>query len=136
MRLVRQKRGTDCGVAALAMLAGVTYHAAKVALFGPGRRRSFRTLPHEMRAAALKFGVVLSLRRRRCVHPERLTRDALIWARSSGDFHWVVWDNGRQQVLDPLGRGRKSQPISCLLVRRRMMAAPAKLALTGTRTVS
>jgi hypothetical protein len=34
MRLVRQKKKTDCGIACLAMLAGISYAQAKRALFG------------------------------------------------------------------------------------------------------
>ncbi len=120
MLLVKQKRETDCGVAALAMLAGVTYEDAMGALFDKRPKRSFRTKPDQMRAAALKFGVVLSKRRIRCVYPDRLARDALIWSKWGGDWHWVVWDSTGKQLLDPLDRPRKVRPISCFRVLRRM----------------
>jgi ABC-type bacteriocin/lantibiotic exporter with double-glycine peptidase domain len=119
MRLVRQRTDTDCGVACLAMLAGIPWAQARHALFDRAPTKSFATNTQQMRAALLEFGIVTSLRLFTCKNPLQLKRDALLRTnvKTNGDSHWAVWDFKRQRVLDPYYK--RTRPCSALLVLRR-----------------
>ena len=58
MRLVRQKTGTDCGVACLAMLAGISWAQARNVLFDRRHKKGFYTDKDAMRAALRRCGVI------------------------------------------------------------------------------
>jgi len=120
MRFIRQRTNTDCGVACLAMLAGISWAQARRALFGNVPTKSFSTDTKRMRAALLKFGIVTSLRPIACKNPARLKRDALLRTnvKANGGSHWAVWDSKRQRILDPYYK--RTRPCSALLVLRRL----------------
>lgn len=113
MRWIYQQGETDCGAAALAMIANVDYEVAKAFLMNEaGRNRSISS--GYMIKGINKFG-------RKCVGDrctaigERrlydLDNDALLsgnllipidggWKR---DGHWCVWDSQQQVIRDPYG---------------------------------
>lgn len=107
MKLVKQKTKTDCGVACLAVLAGISWSSARNALFDDQRKDNFGTDTQQMRAALKKFGIITSKRLVRCKNPsknpDRLTKDALLHTNklADGHSHWAVWDAQRMEILDP-----------------------------------
>lgn len=123
MRAIRQKGETDCGVACVAMLAGISWAQARKALFGAHRPKGYYTTKEEVRAALTRLGVITSKRLAVCKNPERLTRDALLRTNvlANGNWHWAVWDAKTKKVLDPYYR--RTRVISCLLVLRRQRPA-------------
>lgn len=119
MNLIRQRTNTDCGVACLAMLAGISWEQAREALFNGTPKRSFRTKVQQMRIALLKFGIIMSPSLVVCKNPSRLSRDALLRTNvlANGDWHWAVWDSKRKKLLDPYYK--QTRLCSALLVLRR-----------------
>lgn len=119
MKLVRQKKDSDCGPACLAMLAGIPLVEATRAIFGDAPRKKYYTEKDQLRAALTHYGVITLRNLRRCSDPTKLTRDALLKTnmRKDGYYHWAVWDAKRQKLLDPLYK--RTRPLSCLLVLRR-----------------
>jgi len=103
------------------MLAGVSYAAARDVLFGPGHRGASWTDKEMMVGALRKCRVIMQERWVRCVRPERLPKDALLRTNvlNNGNWHWAVWDAGRNKILDPLPYKRGFRPISALTVVRR-----------------
>lgn len=118
MRLVRQKTRTDCGIACLAMLAGISWVKARNALFRPGEK-SFYTHKATMIDALRRFGVITSKRLVVCKNPRRLKKDALLRTNvlANGNWHWAVWDAKREKVLDPYYK--RTRFFSCVTVLRR-----------------
>ena len=119
MKKIRQRTETDCGVACLAMLAGISWAEARKVLFGRWRRKNFYTEKEEMRAALRRFGIITAKRLVRCKDPRRLKRDALLNTNLlvDGNSHWAVWDAKRKKVLDPYYK--RTRCFSCLVVLRR-----------------
>jgi ABC-type bacteriocin/lantibiotic exporter with double-glycine peptidase domain len=102
MKLLRQKRDDDCGIACVAMLAGVTYERAKSKIFGD--RDIELTQAPMLRDALRELGRkpargVVPLRGRdyrTLEHPALLK----VNPRKGGmEWHWVVWTGSR--ILDP-----------------------------------
>ena len=105
MRWIRQRTATDCGVAAVAMVADVSYEKAKMAFKRfPGR--GFETEAKDLRSALKNLGLHLSKRPRplRGAIKIRLKSDAIALVRLPDDNenHWIVWDACVQQLLDPM----------------------------------
>lgn len=115
---VRQRLATDCGVAAVAMLAGVSYDDAMRALFAgvSARRKTFRTSYQDIRRAvapASGYTVWFSASRRRWRSWAELDckrgilRIAWTRASKSSATHWIVFDgtdvDGPPLFYDPLG---------------------------------
>jgi hypothetical protein len=115
---VRQRCATDCGVAAVAMLAGVSYEAAMKALFPSvsPRRKTFRTSYHCIRRGVATVGTegvffTTSCRRFRSWDDLAGKRGILriVWTgetrRRAG--HWIVFDGtevkGMPLLYDPAG---------------------------------
>ena len=119
MRYMKQKTKTDCGVACLAMLTGVSWVQARNALNFDKNEKVFLTTKDQMRDALRRLGVVTAKRLTVCKYPERLQSDALLRTNvlASGRFHWAVWDAKKQQILDPYYK--RTRPLSCLIVLRR-----------------
>ena len=101
MRRVPQKHESDCGVACVAMLAGVSYAIARSAIFG--KFQPTYTSAHDLRKAMKKFGINVALRAQR--FPRRdpgPTVNALVKSNVRKDsWHWVVWDANHSVFVDP-----------------------------------
>ena len=106
LRLIKQKDATGCGIAAVAMVAGVSYEAAKDAVYPnrSARRRTFATDTVHLRDALRSLGIPVA---DRCIRvtkgTSQLPQTALLKTnrKPNGVFHWVVWDGKRKRILDP-----------------------------------
>jgi hypothetical protein len=114
MRWIRQRTATDCGIAAVAIVADVTYEAAKAA-FGPFPGRGFQTEAKDLRRALKQLGFRLSKkpRRLRGATQIELEFDAIALVSVPGkhgdeENHWIVWDAFEQRLLDPSRRHAKA----------------------------
>ena len=103
MRTVFQECQTDCGVACVAMLAGVSYGAAKKTLFSRSSPRI--TSSGKLFAALRKLGKdpqgdrMISLKR---INLNDLQYDALVGVWLDKQYrHWVVWDASVRKIRDP-----------------------------------
>ena len=105
MRLIKQKDESGCGIAAVAMLAGVSYEVAKDLIFPDRttRKRSFVTDTGVLRDALRGLGVPVADGCIRVKDKAQLKQDALLKVnrQKSGGFHWCVWDSKRRRILDP-----------------------------------
>lgn len=108
MKRVEQKRGTDCGVACVAMIAGITYETAEEAM---GLAVHSRTEVRDLRKALEKFGYNLGYRsipatseKLRCLHFDCILKTKP--GPKSRNWHWMVWDSRTQSILDPLPEGK------------------------------
>ncbi|MBF0860371.1 hypothetical protein HKD24_14390 [Gluconobacter sp. LMG 31484] len=119
MKLIKQKTETDCGVACVAMLAGVSWAKARDALNFKKSDKKFYTDKDSVRNALTRLGVITEKNFVVCKYPERLTKDALLRTNllANGNWHWAVWDAKRQEILDPYYK--RTRPLSCLIVLRR-----------------
>ena len=103
MELIKQRTpDKDCGVACLAMIAGVSYEDAMVALHKDAKPR--RTLLNELVAASTLLEVKLEPQLIPLLgdHIETLSGSALVKTNITRDgWHWVVWDAESKTVLDP-----------------------------------
>ena len=108
MKLVLQKRSTDCGVASLAMISGANYDEALAAVF-PNRKphTSYATTLENIAEGFARLGLAVS-----CDIPfltgdktslTQIKRNALIIL-DLGDFeyHAVVWCPWKKAIYDPL----------------------------------
>lgn len=116
---MKQKTATDCGVACVAMLAGVSWAKARNALNYDKKDTKFWTNKDTMRDALLSLGVITAKDLVVCKNPQRLQRDALLRTNvlANGNWHWAVWDAKRKTLLDPYYK--RPRPLSCLVVLRR-----------------
>lgn len=119
MRHVKQKTETDCGVACVAMLAGVSWAKARDALDFERNDTAFWTDMDSMKTALKRLGVITAERLSVCKNPKNLQTDALLRTNllANGNWHWAVWDARRQKILDPYYK--RTRPLSCLIVLRR-----------------
>jgi len=107
MKKVAQKKRTDCGVACVAMVAGVDYDAAHRVL---GEASWRRTHVADLRKALARFEIGLG-HRSFPISPENLPDlpfDCLLKTRpgpKSKNFHWMVWSSQLKKVIDPLPKG-------------------------------
>jgi len=122
MRLTKRKNQTACGVACLAMLAGVSCADVERVLFG--KNHNGTRLPDQiMMIKALKrFGILTTKHLTRSSKNQtriNLRQDALIRTNvlANGNWHWAVWDSGQQNLLAPYYK--RPRPYSCLVVLRR-----------------
>ena len=104
MRLVKQFDDKGCGLACVAMAAGTTYRTIRKFAF-PKQKVSGTTMKR-LREIMEYHGVMLGDRlipfKSRV--PADLPFDALLKVNvrlEGAEWHWVVWDHERQQVLDP-----------------------------------
>jgi hypothetical protein len=102
MRRVKQRTEAGCGIACVAMVAGVSYAQAKAAM--PEWADRIGTSRKDMRRALAHFGI-----RTKAPEPIRgrdvrsLPFDAVLLGFSGDHYwmHWMVWDHGRRRPLDP-----------------------------------
>lgn len=100
IRLVPQRYSTDCGVACVAMIAGVSYQEAFDAIGFTAERKQFYTTHTCVTNALRRLGI--SVKRRKFRSWQEISGPAIVPVnhRSSGQFfHWVVFDGRR--ILDP-----------------------------------
>jgi ABC-type bacteriocin/lantibiotic exporter with double-glycine peptidase domain len=104
MKRVRQLNRNGCGVACVAMAAGVSYTAARIAIFGNDNPHDHRTTSMDLRRGLRALGVHCAERQLPMrVHHTHLSASAILKANvtRSGHWHWVIWDHHRQRILDP-----------------------------------
>lgn len=108
--LVPQDDETGCGIACVAMIAGVSYEDAKAAVFGKSlRKKVFYTSGPDLRRGLERFGLTLkpAARARRFESWRRLVWTSIVAVEQTPPnkmhWHWVVFvDDGiRRYVLDP-----------------------------------
>lgn len=104
MRLRHQLTPYGCGVACVAMVAGVGYWTACEAIFGPEPPLRHRTHTADLRRGLKRLGIDTADR----LSPlgdrslSDLAASAIVKANPRQDgWHWVVWDAGRRRLLDP-----------------------------------
>lgn len=119
MKTVEQREHNDCGVACVAMLAGVKYTVARAAVYGDGRSKLTRT--KDLHDALVGLGrKPLATRRTpfRSREVDDLDKDALIFVelKRCGSKHWVVWDCMAKKVRDPVASKPKHKLLGYLLV--------------------
>ena len=121
VRRVVQKDRDGCGVACVAMLAGVTYKRAKDVMFGNdsvsltstadlyNALKIFRKRPLGKRLIPLRTRSYRDLDANALL---KIARPGKSW------WHWIVWDARRKEFLDPDTPSlRRHRVISYLLVR-------------------
>lgn len=126
MRRVAQRTATDCGIAAAAIIADVSYEDARAAFKRfPGR--GFGTHAKDVRHALNSLGVRLGKQPRnlRGFRTLDLEFDALVMVllnegRRTDVRHWIVWNADERRFLDP---DRKNPRVTyrfdrCFKVRR------------------
>ena len=108
--LVVQDDDTGCGIACVAMIAGVSYEDAKAAVFSKSfRKKVFYTSGPDLRRGLERFGLTLrpAARARRFESWRRLESTSIVAVeqtpRNKAHWHWVVFvnDGTRRYVLDP-----------------------------------
>lgn len=116
MELIWQRTKTDCGVACVAMVAGVTYEEAEAAFDFPKRQRHRRTDMWDVYRALRKLGK--KPEKRLVPGPANGTNAVLKCNRGRRRtvvnvrrWHWCVWDSAQQRVLDPAGNGGVPRPV-------------------------
>lgn len=120
MRLVRQVTPYGCGVACVAMVAGVSYWAACEAIFGPKPPRRHSTYTADLRRGLNRLGINTT-DRLKPLGGRSLTAlavDAIVKVNPRQDgWHWVIWDAQRQRILDPRHPSyRRYRAVSGLLI--------------------
>ena len=115
MRRVAQRRATDCGIAAVATIANVSYEEAKAA-FPCFQGRGFATTAKDVRGALKRLGVRLGRERdkRALIKLRAQGHDGLlnvlIRGRRGRDVgHWIVWDASAGELLDPLRKTARAR---------------------------
>lgn len=119
MKRVEQKTESDCGVACVAMLAGVSYDEAYEAVYGSGRKGL--TSSGKLRAALTKLGrppVEGRMVSKGRTTLKSLPHDALLKVQplTCSTKHWVVWDRKRKMKLDTYHSPMRHKTICYLLV--------------------
>jgi ABC-type bacteriocin/lantibiotic exporter with double-glycine peptidase domain len=118
MKRVKQKHENDCGIACIAMIAGVSYREALKAAYqdylsDDWNRKDFRLGQKEIRAALDNFGLKLG-RKVRTTDWNKVPDRALAAIRYEpeiNEWHWVVHirDSADRFVLDPRKTIRKER---------------------------
>lgn len=119
MRRVKQRGGSDCGVGAVATLAGVSYEEAFDAVYPDGKMKI--TSSGKLIAALEKLGRPAAAKRMSSIGTTtmaELPHDALLKVKVSGgsSIHWVVWDKKRKMKLDPWPDPMRHKVMCYLLV--------------------
>ena len=106
MRTIKQKDGSDCGVACVAMLTGAPYDEVRSAVYPSDRSKLTHT--KDLHAALLKFGRKPLTERRMpfgAKTPADIGHDALIFVKmgkkGDGKGHWIVWDAKAGKLRNP-----------------------------------
>jgi hypothetical protein len=105
MKLIKQKRNDDCGVACLAMVAGISYTKAMWLLHPwrlPFTNAQTKNKHFQVAFAKLKLNFFCSTDGSIDIKSLR-NKALLIIGNSDNTYHGVVWDPERGVVLDPVG---------------------------------
>lgn len=119
LRLIKQKGSVGCGVACVAMLAGVTYANAAAKLCELGQPLNWTKAVHLRRGlATFGFGLGRGMRITSVRVLASLDQHALVGTnkRKYNRWHWIVWDARCKIVLDPKKppyRINRLRPFSC-----------------------
>ncbi len=120
MKLVKQLDPKGCGVACVAMVAGISYEEAKRVLFPNHQRhkRSFASDTPDLRRALRSLGFQVADRCIRISKTSQLNQTALLKVnrQPEGPFHWTVWDHQNQSILDPANPSCEEIVISSALL--------------------
>lgn len=114
MKTIKQKEENDCGVACVAMLAGVAYDEARAIIYPNGRSKLTKT--KDLSAALKKLGREPLTDRRQPFGSQvlhDLETDALVFVEMNNDNaskHWVVWDAKAKKLRDPYHTKYKHAP--------------------------
>lgn len=121
MRRIIQLDADGCGVACVAMIAGVSYQGALRTMYG--EKPVIKTLTSDLRRGLRSLGVECAselIRSSKQRHYRNLRQDAILKTRTRADrdWHWIVWDSKRQILLDPEPKGYRyvRPPITSYLV--------------------
>jgi hypothetical protein len=104
MRHILQKGDMDCGIACVAMLAGVGYFEALEAFNDKESAVEKGNLAPTLRDALIKLGHQPAKRLTKFRGYDVLENDAILKVNpytKGADWHWVVWDAERTRILDP-----------------------------------
>ena len=123
MKRVPQRRPHDCGVCVVAILAGVDYRTALVAVF-PEAPYAYWTTTRGVVRAFKRLGIRCDRRLRplfgRSYRALEIDAVLKVTVGSSGwNWHWIAWDASRRRVLDPAkGQGCRWRVTSYLAIYR------------------
>lgn len=102
MKLVSQRRSNDCGVASLAMAAGISYEAARDAIW-PTKipRTAFNTKTRQLREAAQRLGLDVSSKLIPWAAPLPKSGRAVVKVDPGpkGNWHWIAVEFKRRKVV-------------------------------------
>ena len=115
MRLVRQQDTTGCGIASVAMIAGISYAQAKRVLFPDvtGGRRNYSLNAYQLRDGLRSLGFQVSnnfVRVPRDIRNLKFTAILKANEQQDGGWHSVVWNPMRQLILDPNTKNGHRKP--------------------------
>lgn len=122
MKTIKQQHDYDCGVACVAMLAGVSYETARAKLFPTGGAGMTKT--KQLQKALRGLGKNPEEGRLRPLLGKRVASlevDAIVMVKMIDDGteypHWIVWDAKAGQKRDPYPENRPHRATSYLTVR-------------------
>ena len=108
LKFISQKnRNSGCGVACVAMLAGVSYSKAEKALFPDNSIRGRYTQYSDIQRGLLCFGVRFDnvISRERSWPKIRGISVVKCGVTQDGNWHWLIYDGAEGIIYDPLKRG-------------------------------
>jgi len=118
MRRVFQDDENGCGVACVAMIAGITYDDARRIIFK--HRRGTYTNTTDLRRALKRLHVRIAGRMTPLgtLDYRRLREQAILKVNlyRGGTWHWVVWDPRRKIILDPQRKHAKRYRVHSMIV--------------------
>lgn len=107
---VPQQRNTDCGVACVAMIAGISYQQAFDAIGFSEEYKQFYTTHTCLTHALRRLGVSVMQRNFRSWHDiSGLAVVAVNHRRNRRYFHWVIFDGAA--IIDPSPKGKLKKNI-------------------------
>lgn len=125
MQLIRQSNDATCGIATVAMIAGVSFLGAQKVMGWDAEELDLTSVPMMLKAIR-SYGVKCDTRLKRSRHNgiEGLLSDAVInFDQPKGELfcnsHWAVWDVKRRKLLDPDAEtDRKGMPFRYIAIYR------------------
>jgi hypothetical protein len=123
MKHVLQENEEGCGVACVAMIAGVSYWDARVAIFGKKQRYLHTTFTSDLVKGLRKLGFRSGGKLTRLGQKSKISdyrdipQNAILKVnrRKNGSWHWIVWDAAARCTRDPLKPAYKRPRCSSFL---------------------